>query len=139
MDDHFVPKVMKFLAFLLIAGILIGISYLIVYKVSFLPNGYDIVEVSDESISLTSFNMVGMEKKGIDAVFSEKDTWKIKAIEHEVKKQKEYLWILFSAISVSAFLFVYKLLIRMQFWRAVLESNFREQYYDCSFVSIISS
>ncbi|WP_138420856.1 hypothetical protein [Aquibacillus sediminis] len=123
MNDTFMAKVKKFLAFLLIAGILTGISYLIVYKVSFLPNGYNIVEVKSDSISLKSFNVVGMEKNIIDVNFSEKDTWKIEAIKDEVKRQKEFLWLLFSLLSVSIFLLVYKVRNGMKLWKAIIDSN----------------
>ncbi|OEH86995.1 hypothetical protein BHU72_01695 [Desulfuribacillus stibiiarsenatis] len=123
MNDTFVTKVKKFLALLLIAGVLTGISYLIVYKVSLLPNGYNIVLVKNDSISLKSFNMVGMEKNIIDVNFSEKDIWKIGAIEDEIKRQKEFFWLFFSAVTISIFLLVYKLRKRMKFWKAIFESN----------------
>ncbi|MFD1738686.1 hypothetical protein ACFSCX_19385 [Bacillus salitolerans] len=64
-----------------------------------------------------------MEKNIKDVNFSEKDTWKIEAMENEVERQKEFLWLLFSAVTVSIFLLVYKLRNRMIFWKAIIESN----------------
>ncbi|MGM0844968.1 MAG: hypothetical protein ACQEUT_08320 [Bacillota bacterium] len=123
MNNTFITKVKNFLSFLLIAGMLVVISYLIVYKVSFLPNGYNIVEVKKDSILLQSFNVIGMEKNILDVNFSEKDTWKIDAIENEVKRQKNFFWLLFSALFVSIFLLVYKIRNGMKFWKAIIESN----------------
>ncbi|WP_430787252.1 hypothetical protein VBD025_15965 [Virgibacillus flavescens] len=123
MNNTLVAKVRKFLAFLLIASIFAGLSYYIVYKVSFLPNGYKIVEVQNDTISLKSFNMLGIEKNITTADFPEKDTWKINVIESEVSSYKEYLWLLFTATALSISLFVYKIRSGMKLWKAILNSN----------------
>lgn len=116
-------KVAKFLAFLLIAGILAGVSYLIVYKLSFLPNGYDIETVQKDNVSLKSFDLLGNEKDIITRSFSGDDTWKIDEIDYEVNRQKEFLWMLFSFVTISIFLLVYKVRNGLKLWKAVLESN----------------
>jgi hypothetical protein len=116
-------KVKNYLDFLLFLIIVVGISYLLVYKVSFLPSGYDLISQQKDSISIKSFNVLGLEK-GISTVsFSEKDIWKINDIAYEVNRQKEFLWLLFSVVSLSIYLLVSKLRKGMVFWRAILGSN----------------
>ena len=116
-------KVKNYLDILLFLIIVVGISYLLVYKVSFLPSGYDLISQQKDSISIKSFNVLGLEK-GISTVsFSEKDIWKINDIDYEVNRQKEFLWLLFSIVSLSIYLIVSKLRKGMIFWRAILESN----------------
>jgi hypothetical protein len=123
MINNFRIKFNKFLAFLFIAGILSCFSYLIVYKVSFLPNGYDIEAVQKDNVSLKSFNMLGIEKDIITLSFSGNEAWKIDEIEYQVKRQKESFWILFSFVTLSLFLLVYKVRNGMKLWKAILESN----------------
>ncbi|WP_456274835.1 hypothetical protein [Bacillus sp. AK031] len=123
MNKTLMTKLKKFLAFILIASIFAGVSYLVVFKISFLPNGYDIVEVQNESIKVKSFTMLGIEEEIKTISFSEKEIWKVDAIEHEVNRQKEFLWSLFSFFSISVFLLVYKIRNEMKLWKAILESN----------------
>lgn len=122
-NNKFISKLKKFLAFVLISSIFISISYLIVYKLSILPNGYDIEEVQKDYIALRSFNIIGVEKELITQSFSEHENWKIYEIEYEVNRQKEFLWLLFSAVTISAFLLIYKLRNGLGFWNAVVGSN----------------
>jgi hypothetical protein len=123
MINNFRTKLKNFLAFLLIASILVCVSYLIVYKVSFLPNGYDIKAVQKENVSLKSFNLFGIEKDIITLSFLGNETWKIDEIEYQVKRQKQTFWMLFSFVSLSLFLLVYKVRNGMKLWKAILESN----------------
>jgi hypothetical protein len=123
MNNTLVPKVKKILAFLLISSIFAGAAYLIVFKVSFLPNGYNIVEVQNDNIKLKSSNVLGIEEEIITVDFTEKENWKIDAIEYQVNRQKEFLWLLFTAFSVSVFLLVYKVRNGKKLWKAILESN----------------
>ncbi|QED48061.1 hypothetical protein [Cytobacillus dafuensis] len=116
-------KVRKYLAFLLIGSIVAGVTYLIVYKVSFLPNGYDIVALQKDSISLKSYNVLGIEKAITTVSFSENDIWKIDAIDYEVNRQKEFLWMLFFTVILSLILFVYKVRNELKLWKAIFESN----------------
>lgn len=124
MNNNFMRKVKNFLAFLLIASILTFGSYLIVYKVSFLPNGYDIEKVQKDNVSLKSFNLLGIEKNVKTLSFSGDDTWYINEIDFEVKRQKTFLWLLFSSITISTFLLIYKLRNGLKLWKAIFESNF---------------
>ncbi|QGM29533.1 hypothetical protein [Psychrobacillus sp. FSL K6-2843] len=116
-------NIKKILAFLLIVSTLFYVSYLMVYKLSFLPNGYDIEEIKKDYVSLKSFNFLGVEKHIITLLFSEDDTWKIDEIEYAVNRQKEFLWLLFSFVTISGFLLIYKVLNGLKLWKAVLESN----------------
>ncbi|MGE6256954.1 hypothetical protein ACQKCU_03420 [Heyndrickxia sporothermodurans] len=124
MNNNFMRKIKNFLAFLLIASILTFGSYLIVYKVSFLPNGYDIEKVQKDNVSLKSFNILGIGKDVKTLSFSGDETWYIDEIDFEVKRQKTSLWLLFSAITISTFLLIYKLRNGLKLWKAIFESNF---------------
>lgn len=119
MNNDFISKVKKFLAFLLIASIFVYISYLLVYKVSFLPNGYNIEAVQKDNISLKSFNFLGVEKDIITLSFSGNDTWVIDEIKNAVKRQKGELFMLFSAVTVSIFLLSYKVRNGLKLWKAI--------------------
>lgn len=123
MNNDFISKVKKILAFLLIASIFVCVSYLLVYEVSFLPNGYDIEAVQKDNVSLKSFNFLGVEKDKITLSFSGNDTWVIDEIKNAVKKQKGELFLLFSAVTVSIFLLGYKVRNGLKLWKAILESN----------------
>lgn len=123
MNNNFRSKIKKFLAFLLIAGIIACVSYLIVYKVSFIPNGYDIVTVQEDSVSLKSFNFLGIEKDIKTVSFSGNETWKIDEIGYEVNRLKEFLWLLYFAVGVSVFLLLYKVRNGIKLWKAIFESN----------------
>ena len=82
---------------------------LLVYKVSFLPSGYDLVSQQKDSISIKLFNVLGVEEGILTKSFSEKDIWKINDITYEVNRQKEFLWLLLSAVSIFVYLLVAKL------------------------------
>ncbi|MBM7661114.1 hypothetical protein JOC85_001886 [Bacillus mesophilus] len=123
MNNTLVTKVKRFIAFLVIASLMAGVSYLIVFKASILPNGYDLVNVQHNTISLQSFNVIGIEKEITIVSFSGKDIWKIDAIKHEVNRHKEFLWLLFFATTVSIFLLVYKIRKGKKVWKAIVDSN----------------
>ena len=123
MNNSKAIKVKNHLDLLLFLLIVVSVTYLLVYKVSFLPNGYDLVSQKKDSISIKSFNVLGIEEGRSTISFSEKDVWKINDIVYEVNRQKEFLWLLFSAVSISIYLLVSKLRKGMKFWKAVLESN----------------
>jgi hypothetical protein len=116
-------KVKSHLKFLFFLIIIVGISYLLVYKASFLPSGYDLISHQKDSISIKLFDVLGFEKGNSTVSFSEKDIWKIDDITYEINRQKEFLWLFFSFISISIFLLVTKLRKGMKFWKAILESN----------------
>lgn len=123
MNNSKAIKVKNHLGFLLFLLIIVGVTYLLVYKVSFLPSGYDLVSQQKDSISIKSFNVLGVEEGISTVLFSETDIWKINDIAYEVNRQKNSLWLLFSAVSISIYLLVSKLRKGMKFWKAILESN----------------
>ncbi len=116
-------KVKNFTAFLLFFLLVISCTYLLVYKASFLPSGFDLVSKQKDSVSIMSYNLFGVEEGVSTISFSKKEEWKINEIGNEVKRQKEFLWLLFSMFSISIYLIIYKLRKGMKFWRAILESN----------------
>ena len=123
MNSSVSNKIRMLLAFTLFI-ILVGyLSYLAVYKVSFLPNGYDIVSQQKDSVTVKSFNIIGGEKDFITLSFSENHLWKIKEINYEVKRQKDFFWFLFTASSFSILLLILKLRKGEKFWHAVWGSR----------------
>ncbi|TCN26225.1 hypothetical protein [Mesobacillus foraminis] len=97
----------KYKTFLLFTIIVVVISYLLVYKAVFLPNGYDIISQQNNSLSIKEFNLFGVNKGTTNLTFSHSDDWKIDELEHEVSRYKEFLWILLTGISIFAFLLLY--------------------------------
>ena len=116
-------KIKNHLGLLFSLPIIVGVAYLLVYKVSFLPNGYDLISQQKDSISIKSFNVLGVEEGISTILFSEKDIWKINDIAYVVNRQKEFLWLFFSAVSISIYLLVSKLRKGMKSWKAFIESN----------------
>lgn len=106
--------------FIVIAGL---VSYIAVYKASFLPNGYDIVSQQKDRVTVKSFNLIGMEKDTKTVVFSADDVWKIELLGNEIVRQKVFLWLLFTASSISILAFFIKLRGGKKWWRAIWESN----------------
>ena len=80
-------KITAFILFIVLVG---SVSYLAVYKASFLPNGYEIVSQQKVRVTVKSFNLVGMEKDITTVVFSEDDVWKIEYMSDEIKKLKDF-------------------------------------------------
>ena len=115
MNNSKAIKVKNHLGFLLFLLIIVGVAYLLVYKVSFLPSGYDLVSQQKDRISIKSFNVLGVEEGISTKSFSEKDIWKINDIAYEVNRQKEFLWLLLSAVSIFIYLLISKLHKGMKF------------------------
>ncbi len=110
-------------AFILFIVIVASLSYFAVYKASFLPNGYDIVTQEKNRVIVTSFNLIGMEKDTITVSFSEDDVWKIDYMSDQIKRQKELLWFLFTASSISILMLIIKLRGGKHWWYAIWQSN----------------
>lgn len=117
---NMLKKVSVFILFLIIVS---SVSYLAVYKASFLPNGYDIVSQQQDRVTVQSFNVIGMEKDTTTVVFSEDDVWKIEYMSDEIKKLKGFLWFLFTASSISILMLIIKLRGGKHWWYAIWESN----------------
>ncbi|MBT2759187.1 hypothetical protein J7E71_25275 [Mesobacillus foraminis] len=94
----------KYKTFLLFTIIIVGISYLLVYKAAFLPNGYDIISQQKHSLSIKEYNLFGVNKGTTSLTFPHTDAWKIDELEHEVSRYKEFLWILLTGTTIFAFL-----------------------------------
>ncbi|KAA0965697.1 hypothetical protein FQ087_05270 [Sporosarcina sp. ANT_H38] len=115
-----IRKVLAFTLFIVFVGCF---SYLAVYKLSLLPNGYEIVSQEKEKVTIKSFNITGWEKDTIILSLSKNDLWKIEELNYAVKRQKESLWFLFTASSFSIFILILKLREGKKFWHAIWESR----------------
>ncbi|WP_318617571.1 hypothetical protein [Sporosarcina sp. YIM B06819] len=123
MNSSVIDKLKKVSAFILFIVIVISVSYLAVYKASFLPNGYEIVSQQKDRVTVQSFNLIGMEKDKTTVVFSEDDVWKNEYLSDQIERQKSFLWMLFTASSISIRMLIIKLREGMKWWRAIWESN----------------
>lgn len=117
-------KIKNYSKFLLFLIIVVGLSYLLVYKLNFLPNGFDLILQQQDSIIIKSFNLFGVPKDISTVSFPEEEVWKLQEIAYEINRQKEFLWLLYSALGVCLFLLISKLREQMNFWKAILDSNF---------------
>ncbi|MEK5038674.1 hypothetical protein [Sporosarcina sp. FSL K6-3457] len=93
MNSSIKNKLKKASAFILFIIIVISVSYLAVYKASFLPNGYDIVSQQKDRVTVQSFNLIGMEKDTTTVVFSEDDVWKMEYIRDQIERQKSFFMV----------------------------------------------
>ncbi|WP_342505094.1 hypothetical protein [Sporosarcina sp. FSL K6-2383] len=123
MNSFVRDKLKKISAFILFIVIVGSLSYFAVYKASFLPNGYDIVSQQKDRVTVKSFNLFGLEKDTTTVVFPEDDIWKIDYLSDEIKKQKDFLWFLFTASSFSLLMLILKLRGGKHWWYAIWESN----------------
>ena len=123
MNSPIKNKLKKISAFILFIIIMSSVSYFAVYKASFLPNGYDIVSQQKDRVTVQSFNLFGIEKDTTTVVFSEDDAWRIEYISNEIGRQKMFLWLLFTASSISLLVLIIKLRGGKKWWRAIWESN----------------
>lgn len=116
-------KIRTLLGFTLFIIIVGSLSYLAVYKLSFLPNGYDIVSQQKDSVIVKKFNIIGLEKDIITLSFSENNLWKIEELNYGIKRQKDFCWFLFTASSISILILILKLRKGEKFWNAVWGSR----------------
>lgn len=123
MNSFVRDKLKKISAFILFIVIVGSLSYFAVYNASFLPNGYDIVSQQKDRVTVKSFNLFGLEKDTTTVVFPEDDIWKIDYLSDEIKKQKDFLWFLFTASSISILMLIIKLHGGKHWWYAIWESN----------------
>lgn len=123
MTDSIKIMIKKYIAFIFICFLFFIASYLTVYKLSFLPNGYDIVLQQQDIVSIKSFNLFGMEKNITKLSFNASNVWMIDELIHAVNRQKEFLWLLYFGVSISIFLIIYRVYKGKKLWKAILGSN----------------
>lgn len=117
---NMLKKVSALILFIIIVS---SMSYLVVYKASFLPSGYDIVSQQKDRVTVQSFNVIGMEKDTTTVVFSEDDVWKIEYLSDQIARQKGFLWLLFTTSSISTLILVIKLREGKKWWSAIWDSS----------------
>ncbi|MFJ7973522.1 hypothetical protein [Psychrobacillus sp. NPDC096389] len=119
----FTQKIKSFVPYFFVMLTLVCLSYLLVYNTSYSPNGYEIVSASNNEITIKSFNLIGVEKSIQTISFSSEYEWKVEAIEHQIDRQKDFLCLLFSMVSISTTLFVMYIRNGTAMWKAIFRSN----------------
>ncbi|WP_144510088.1 hypothetical protein [Bacillus sp. FJAT-22090] len=119
----FIKRLKAFGPYFFIMVILCCLSYFLVYQVSLLPNSYEIVSASKNELTIKSYNLYGAERNIQTVSWSKQDEWKSEAIEYQIKRQKEFLSLLFSTIGISTTLIVMHMRNRMRMWKAIFRSN----------------
>lgn len=119
----FIQKIKAFVPYFFVMLTFVFLSYLLVYNTSFSPNGYEIVSASNNELTIKSFNLFGAEKSIQTILLSREYEWKVEAIEYQIKRQKDFLWLLFSMISISTTLIVMYMRNGMRMWKAIFRSN----------------
>ncbi|WP_157381016.1 hypothetical protein [Bacillus sp. AP8] len=100
------------------------VSYFAVYKVVFIPNGYEIALKQENYIINKNFNLaVRMEDDNSTISFCKSDEWKGDELVFEANRQKFYMCSLFIAGITSIFLLFLQLKKGEKFWLAILKSN----------------
>lgn len=98
-------------------------SYLLVYKASFLPNGYEIMSMQNKELTVKSYNLIGKQQNIQTIPFGKDEAWKVEEIEYGIKRQNDFLWMIFSTVSISITLIVKYIRDGMHVWKAIFKSN----------------
>ena len=116
-------KVIKLLIELLFIFVIACVTFPVVFKAPFLPNGYTIQSQQKNHVIIHSYNIVGFEKGVKTIVLPNSNAWKIQEIHNEVQRQKQYFWLLYTAVIVSLTHLVLRLRKREGVFRAFFGSN----------------
>ncbi|WP_282244621.1 hypothetical protein [Psychrobacillus sp. NEAU-3TGS] len=119
----FTQKIKAFVPYFFVMLTLVCLSYLLVYNSSYSPNGYEIVSASNNEITIKSFNLIGTEKSIQTISLSKEYEWKVEAIEYQIERQKDFLCLLFSMVSISTTLMVMYMRNGTGMWKAIFRSN----------------
>lgn len=123
MKKTFTQKIKAFVPYFFVMFTFVFLSYLLAYSASFSPNGYEIISASNNEITIKSLNLIGVEKSIQTISFSNEYEWKVEAIEYQIERQKDFLCLLFSMISISTTLIVMFMRNGMRMWKAIFRSN----------------
>ncbi|MFF2752987.1 hypothetical protein ACFVR1_04405 [Psychrobacillus sp. NPDC058041] len=123
MKKTFRKKLKAFIPYFFVIIAFCCLSYLLVYQASFLPNGYEIMSGQKNELTITSFSLIGKEKTIQTIEFSKQDEWKLEEIEGAVKRQKDALLLLYTALGVSFTLIIMRVRTGMHVRKAISQSN----------------
>ncbi|WP_079528196.1 hypothetical protein [Halobacillus hunanensis] len=79
-----------------LAGLLL--SYLMTYKISYLPNGYEVISKQKDALLIQSYNAIGAEEKEIRYSPPAEEVWKVDFLIAQIQDQKEALVLWFTSI-----------------------------------------
>ncbi|WP_391209531.1 hypothetical protein [Psychrobacillus sp. L4] len=123
MKITFTNKLKAFIPYFFVMIALCCLSYLLVYKAAFLPNGYEIKSGQKNELTITSFSLIGKEKTIQTIDYSKQDEWKLEEIEVAVKMQKDASWLLYTALGISFTLIIMRVRNGMHVRKAISQSN----------------
>ncbi|MCU9614428.1 hypothetical protein OEV98_12860 [Caldibacillus lycopersici] len=96
--------------------------YIVVFPLSFLPNGYTIISETDTTVVVKGLTLFGTEDvryeyEPKDAIFTLEEFRSI------IKKQKDFYWLLYSFVTLSIIYFIRLRRKGKRFPRALFDSN----------------
>ncbi len=112
MSNSFSRKIKSFLVRLFVICLFSLISFFLIYKISFLPSGYDIASEQKNSVIIKSFNTFGIGENITTVTFPSNDKGKNDdsgyELKRQVERQKVYLWLIFALLPTSVFILLFR-------------------------------
>ncbi|WP_161783106.1 hypothetical protein [Pontibacillus yanchengensis] len=86
-----------------------GLAYLLVYTLTYLPNGYELVSKQQGVLHIQEYNLVGLKEDKIKwQPPSEEEDWRLKALKTKIPNLMVSYFILFTSIFITLFLTLYE-------------------------------
>ncbi|RCW62579.1 hypothetical protein [Saliterribacillus persicus] len=111
-------KAIRFIGLGLLLLIAFGVNYLLVYDLSYTPNGYEVVAKDEESITIQTYDIFNMEEKAYTTTFSGNEKWRVESLTDSVERHKLNLYFLFTCITISSSLFIIYRKEGFSLWKA---------------------
>ncbi|WP_163527382.1 hypothetical protein [Halobacillus ihumii] len=119
-DESTVKKIRIYLLRVgfVLAGLLL--SYIMIYKFSYLPNGYEVISKQKDALLIQSYNAIGAEGKEIRYSPPGEEVWKVDYLIDQIQDQKEALVLWFTSIFLYVSYLVSETIKRKPLWRIVV-------------------
>ncbi|MFD2922989.1 hypothetical protein [Halobacillus naozhouensis] len=119
-DESTIKKIRIYL--LRVGFVLAGLlfSYIMIYKFSYLPNGYEVISQQKNSLLIQSYNPIGAEEKEIQYAPPADEEWKMDYLIDQIQDQKESLLLWFTTIFLYVSYLVSETLKRKPLWKVVI-------------------
>ncbi len=85
------------------------LAYLVVYKFSYLPEGYKVISKEESEAVLSSYSLWGTSETINYAPREEADYWKVRYLTHEVHDLKLVYLLFFSAVFLCIISLIYEI------------------------------
>ncbi|WP_270181312.1 hypothetical protein [Alkalihalobacillus sp. CinArs1] len=92
--------VLFYIGFLIIA---VSVSYFIAYPVGFAPNGYELIESTEDKATLQTYTIMGMKDEEITYRPEEENEWKITFLSERIDQLPQDYFFFFTSVTVAIF------------------------------------